>query len=136
MIVVIVRNQHEMNTRETFEWHAGSDEPFWAGEGNRAGSFRPVGIRENIETVELNEQGGMADPCNRRISDIVSQPRSIVDDGDERTGPWMQCRGPQSGRNELQLIPFGRISNERIDVLETVFQPVTIRVSRMVHVLF
>ena len=121
MIVVIVRNQHEMNARETFEWHAGSDEPFRAGEGNRAGSFRPVGIRENIEPVELNEQGGMADPCDSHVSVIVTQSRPIVVDRDERTSSWMHGRGPQPGRNELDCVPFGRISNERIDVLETVF---------------
>jgi hypothetical protein len=125
-----------MNTRKTFEWHAGGDETFWAGERDRTRSFRPVWVRQNIQSVELKEQGGMPDPRNSRLDVVLSQPRPIIVDGDEWTGSWMQRRGPQSGCNEFHSVPFGRISKEWIDVPETGFQPVTIRPPRMVHVLF
>jgi hypothetical protein len=136
VIVMIVRNQHEMNTRQTLERHARRDEPLRTRKANGTRSFRPVWVRENIEPIELNQQGGMADPCDGRVSVIRSQPRAVIVRRYQRTSSRMERRGPEAGRNKFHPFPFSWLGKEWIDVPKSPFEPMAIRPSYLFHVLF
>lgn len=116
--------------------HARRNKPFWSRKANRARPFRPVRVREDIEAIELNKQGGMADPCDRRAGMICSQPRAIIVRRYQRTGSRVQRCAPESGHNKFHSLPLSGLGKDRIDVPKSACEPVTIRSSYWFHLLF
>src|SRR2546422_4622062 len=62
MVVVVVRDQHRVDRRQVLEAQAGRHEAARARERHGAGPPRPDGIGQQIHAVELEEEGGVADP--------------------------------------------------------------------------
>jgi hypothetical protein len=61
MVVMIVALQYEMNFGEMFEANAGRAMASGTGKRNRAGALRPDGIEQDVDSFELQQDGGVAD---------------------------------------------------------------------------
>src|SRR5579863_893910 len=62
MIVVVVRNEHDINWRQLGQQEGGVKEALRAGPRNWRGSLVPHGVYEHAQAVNFNEHGGMAYP--------------------------------------------------------------------------
>ena len=63
MVIIIVRNEDQVDSWETIEWNAG---PLQA-RCDEANGPIVVGIRQNVHTVDLDENGGVIDDGNARL---------------------------------------------------------------------
>jgi hypothetical protein len=82
VVVVIVRDQHDVDRRQILERQAGPRDPARAGERQRARALRPVGIGQDVHAVELEQQRRMAHQVTvaaPRLSRIAG--RSLATDG-------------------------------------------------------
>ena len=73
MIIVIMRDKDQINWGEILKWHPGRHQTLRTGKADRAGAIRPLGISEDVDAFELNEESGMADPGDGRGRAIVLQ---------------------------------------------------------------
>ncbi len=105
MVVVVVRQQHEVERREGVERNPGGHEPSGARKGQRARALGEHGVGEEGRAVHPHEQGGVADPGEAR----VPEDRDLVEgherggarpghEGDERPPP--QERQPHASPRE------------------------------------
>src|ERR1700727_3219002 len=78
MIVVIVALEDEVNFGKMLEQNAGRAMTFRTDPGHRAGAFRPDRIAKNIDGVELDEQGRVADErdANGTAADAIGRNRA------------------------------------------------------------
>ena len=120
MVVMIVRDQDEMDGRQVFESQAWGHQPFGAGEADRARAFRPVRVCEDVQPLQLNEQCGMADPRDGRVPRIGAQQCAIVVHGHQRACARMHRRGPASREDEFPPLPFTRPAKPRVEIPEAV----------------
>jgi len=62
MVVVVVRDQHDMDSRELFRLERQGDQPAWSGKAHRACPRAEDGICKEDEGVELEQHGTVPKP--------------------------------------------------------------------------
>src|SRR6266576_1507808 len=77
MVVVVVRLHHDIQRGQVVEGDPWRHPAARAGKWNRRCALAPHGVGENVETVELDEQARVSNPCHR-------QPRERSARRDER----------------------------------------------------
>src|SRR5881628_522883 len=78
MIIMIMRDEHQVNGWQMFEWHSGGHHTLRPGKGDRAGPIRPVRISQDVDAIKLKEERGMPDPGDCRGRSIVLECGTIV----------------------------------------------------------
>jgi len=96
MIVMVVRHEHDIDGGQFLKANARVAVPLGACPGNRAASFRPDGIGEDVETVHLDEKRRMTDGDHGKVAFRNAD------------------RGRWPGRNLFDLGPFGPVVAEQI----------------------
>ena len=117
MIVVIVRDDHDVHRRQILECQRGRREPLRARERERARALRPLRIREDVHAVELNQQRGMADPGHGRLGPVLAQRAAVARDARERGRTRREGRRHHARREEAdpRPEPGPRLAGCRID---------------------
>src|SRR6266513_1835783 len=105
MIIVIMGDKDQLDGGQILKWHSGRHQSLWPGKGDGAGAVRPVGISQDVDAIELNEERGMPDPGDGRRRAIVLQGAAIVLNAGQAGGSWMKGGRPRSRRDEFQTVP-------------------------------
>src|SRR3984885_15709129 len=77
MIVMAVRNQHDIDLRQGVEGDTGIVVTFRPRKGKRRGAFRPDGIDQNIEARSLDHPAGVPDEANPSLVPFDARGRGI-----------------------------------------------------------
>src|SRR5271154_1478826 len=68
VIVVVVALQNQINRRNLVEMDTGRAVARRSNPGEGAGAMRPDGIAKNVQALELDQEGGMADEGDAKFS--------------------------------------------------------------------
>ena len=133
VVVVVVRDQHQIDVRQFGEREAGRDVALRPDEAERR---RPLGehrVGEDAQSAELRQHRRMADPGDRRLHRHRAGARIGVDEFEIgldrrcRRGGW--ARRTRTGRIELPLQQ--RTQTFRLEVEVVVLKPVSAVVRRL-----
>ena len=80
VVVVIVRDQDDVDRRQILEREAGRRDPARAGERHGLARSDQLRIGQDVDAVELDQQGRVADPGHGRGAAIVENRRQIAGD--------------------------------------------------------
>src|SRR5213594_4815942 len=96
VIVVVMRDHDRVDRREIFELETGGRHPPRPRERHRARSARPVGVGENVDAVQLDQQGRMTDPGHGHSAAIVMDRPEVARDLGKVRGPRREGAGPDA----------------------------------------
>ena len=120
VVVVIVRDQHDVDGRQILEAHAGRRHPLGAGERQRAGALRPLRIGEDVHAGELDQQRRVADPGDGGLGLVRAQRHAVAGDGRQLEAPGGKGGRPHAPDEERGPRPEGRPAEVGIGVGEAV----------------
>ena len=121
MVVVVVRDEDDVDWRQVLEREAGRGHALGTGEPDGARAIRPLRIGQNVHPVQLDQQRRVADPGHRVGGGIPPDRLEVAPDDGKVRGPRMEGRRPDARDEEAPAHPGGRGRGHGIDVGEPSF---------------
>ena len=85
MVVMVVREDDNVDRWECAEVDPRGYEPAWSGKGKGGRTLAPHRIGEHVDSTDLQQYGRVANPCRREIAGIAAH-------GEERLREWKALR--------------------------------------------
>ena len=118
VVVVIVRDEHDVDRRQVLELEAGRSHTLRTGEPDGARARRPLRVGQDVHPVELDQERRVADPGHRGGGGIGPDRAQVARDDGEVRGPGMNRGGPDARDEEAEPYPAGGNDRRGIGVGE------------------